>query len=262
MNQFNSVGIEGFNGVSIATVILPVDISREEYIDYCFSNGVLMVFDNELKGVVRNVSIDQELIQQIKFPLNQKDTGSQIIYCSTPLNNNKFVLRVLKTRDSFQYLKQNSFKTEKTYDGVTVTLFGKAEEGEFDIVINSNKDKVVKMNITVDGNKDSELNLSCNGSININNFDILKMKDKSGSFISVSKEGVEVNIDKENLDAVMKLIGDTDNITLNSELQNILRKMVIQIQACASALGIASAAELSSVIETEYLKTKGKVKTS
>jgi hypothetical protein len=281
-DTINSIQIDGFSGVSLGYVILPTDIKRQDYIDYCFSNERVILFDNEYRGVVKNVQISKDLLQQIVFPEKIKSMGSPLIYAKMPISKTGFVIKVLQYRDNQTKIFENTFNIQKKLGKNTVSIVGDLNENTFDIDIFTESEST--MNLSVKGNKDSSLNLNSDGKIKLNsiggvsiesadNINIVAAKSVIISeleelLISLSNTDKTLTLNKDKFDISMpigsevSIQGETDNVVLYNNLQNILRKMVIQIQVIAASLGIPSAAELTYTIEEEYKETKGKIKTS
>lgn len=101
----------------VGYVVLPIDISREEYVQYCLrTETVLMATDDG--GYHQSTPVDTLHFQLIEFPDKVGQAGSTVIYLTEEIKNKPFIIGVLKNENIPASSNEGSLKLLKQLDSV------------------------------------------------------------------------------------------------------------------------------------------------
>lgn len=151
------------DNAGIGYVIIPRDNDKKQYIEHCFRTGtVSIVLENG--GVIDNVLITKNALNEIDFPVSYKAKGSQLIWINQPRKNQPIAIGCISKTNEFVNFNKNksslrrstkNFVSELLVDaenGVVVITSNSSIEGGGDIyIISTNKNKTSKMVLRVSG---------------------------------------------------------------------------------------------------------------
>lgn len=203
-NEIGSAGV-GF-------IVLPSDITREDYIADCYRTNTVSMFGGWGYGNFDNVPVDEEVMKRIQFPTTVEEKGTAVIWVKDDISQLPVVIATVRKQDEYYALKENQFclKKEPKNTSKSVELFLDGNESSFQINVIGDKDKIGKLNIKVTSeNENSEVNLFCDNKVNIS----------AHNDVSVNSMG-EVNIISAK-SILAKIIDENDkervNIAYNAE---------------------------------------------
>jgi len=178
----NGINPESDLKVGFGYIILPTNISREEYIKTVFGNYCVYLYDSIYKTIIKDVYVDKQIMNDIEIPLTIDEKGSPIVYLN--IRGLKFIISIFKQRNGFEDLQENSFHHIQKYGDSIVEIFGKAKEAKLNInVFSITKDSNVT--ISSKGTKNSQLNVNTNGKMSIYAGNGLTIQDQSGNQIQM-----------------------------------------------------------------------------
>lgn len=145
-------------------VYLPSDIDRDVYIRNCYRSGTVTLIDqwNEIQHRVR---IGKLALQQVRFPKDSKDKGSEVLCNSAPYSGQLYVVEVYSSPDEFIDQEEENYRLVKSING------GSAEvrvdgNGRILLTVDSEEDAEVIISIT-DKNKAGKLTVNISGEANL-----------------------------------------------------------------------------------------------
>lgn len=156
----------------VGYLILPNDLDRDTYIRYCFNtNTISIALENG--GVLNNVQCTKSVMQQLEFPLNTKEVGSQVVWTDQEGLGYPVVVGVLLRSDQVTDLLENQTSQRR------VTNNGSSEilvdgKNPF-IIINSDSLKDTGGDIYIVSKNTgltSKININSSGEINLSSQNI------------------------------------------------------------------------------------------
>lgn len=162
----NGVGKTGMNDdrdpISIWRVYLPLEIGRDVYIRNCYLSGTITLI-NENGEIISNVKVGKLALQQIDFPIDEKEQGSEVACVKSPYSSQLYVIEVYHTNSQYSSQDENQYRFYKTngigtagilIDGngnIILTVDGDTGQGNITIAV-TNKDRAGNLNLIVNGN--------------------------------------------------------------------------------------------------------------
>lgn len=132
--------INNLTFVGLGYVVKPSDLNFDEYLSHCFINQTISILP-DLGGVaVHNVVIPSYLIQQIRFPSEDKDLGSLVVYVLHPTQKVPIVVGVLDKVGQENALEYKEFKFSHTKENNSVTISGRGDRGNLLISVESEEE--------------------------------------------------------------------------------------------------------------------------
>ena len=235
--------------IFVAYVMLPIDIDREKYIDYCKKKKVVCLI-NEDGEFFRNSRLAKGLIRSINFPSDTKTFGSPVLCVTETFHQTPIVANVLEFGDEptididsdfylFKNLDKSSLGVSASLKNKTATISISAEE-VFSVFVNLlSSGTKIESNILVQG----FLSILTHKNIDLASykevfFKIVDSKSKELCFISMNDSAITVSftgggkivIDKSSLSVFhqKKLIFQEGNeaYVLLSKLTSILDQII------------------------------------
>lgn len=132
--------INNLTFVGLGYVVKPSDLNFDEYLSHCFINQTISLLP-DLGGVaVHNVVIPSYLIQQIRFPSEDRDLGSLVVYVLHPTQKIPIVVAVLDKVGQENALEYKEFKFSHTKENNSVTISGRGDRGNLLISVESEEE--------------------------------------------------------------------------------------------------------------------------
>jgi hypothetical protein len=182
-NKLPSAGV-GF-------VVIPEDVEEKDYILDCYRMRRISMNGGYGHGIYRNVSVPNDVIQQIKFPEIKGKYGSAVVWVKDGISNLPVVVACLSDEDDYFSFSQNKFKrTVQSGDSV------------IDLIMDANRASL-QINITDDGNSTSEYIIKLTGKNKKSVFKVISDNDinllaSNSVNITTNKEVNVKLIDSEN----------------------------------------------------------------
>jgi hypothetical protein len=161
MNGIGKIGMnQNRDAVSLWRIYMPSDVDREEYIKTCFLTGTVTVI-NENGEIIHRVKIGKFDIQQVRFPMDLKSFGSEVICLSAPYSGKLYITNVYNSSNEFSDQQEDQYRLYKSTDNgfAELRIDGQGKihlsvdsEGDSDITISvANKERTGKLNVNVNG---------------------------------------------------------------------------------------------------------------
>ncbi len=140
----NGVGKTGMNDdrdpISIWRVYLPLEIGRSVYIRNCYLSGTITLI-NENGEIISNVKVGKLALQQIDFPIDEKEQGSEVACVKSPYSSQLYVIEVYHTNSQYSSQDENQYRFYKT-NGIGTA--GILIDGNGNIILTVDGDSTIK----------------------------------------------------------------------------------------------------------------------
>jgi hypothetical protein len=215
--------------VGIGYIVVPPQIDINEYIEHSFRTGTIsLALENG--GIIDNVAITKEAIQNLNFPESSTTLGSQILYVSLPRKNQPIAIGSISKNNEFVNFSKNKSSLRRATKNYVSEVLVDADKGT--IIITSNSSVIGGGDIYIlstNKDKSSKLTLVVSKDINISSQNFTLTNSKKLSFIVKDKD-IDNNITQITYEKGVgltyndefgnKIICSSDNIQLspNSKL--------------------------------------------
>jgi len=123
--------------IGICYVIIPENVDRGKYVQDCYRRGMISVQCEDGSNVF-NARITTETLQVIDFPSETKQLGSALVYNTEYHHNIPIIKGRLLKDDESTNLTEHEFRFEKYTETGSVSISGKAKEGNLFIKVFGN----------------------------------------------------------------------------------------------------------------------------
>lgn len=180
----NSIGLNSLKGVAHKTgggyVFIPSDVEREDFVESCYRTGRISIVRDNSFGIMNNVRVDIDSIQDIEFPEKTGKLGSFVVWVLDPFKKIPYVVAVLAKDSTYRPSKENQRFFQKETENGTVTVSIDGENVTID-VISEGKGGLINI-INRGGNinikSDNDVNVETAGKINITSKDSINIESK------------------------------------------------------------------------------------
>lgn len=198
------------NTSGVCYAIIPEGVERDKYIQDCYRRGIISVqFEDGSNSFDARVGLS--VLQLIDFPANTRELGSALVFVTEYHHNTAIIIDRLIKDDESTSLKENEFKLEKFTDNGSVSISGKAEDGNLFIKVSGQGNTGGKIFIDVTNpDKTGEIIVNLQGNFKMELQDMI-LNILKGLNIS-TKEDVNINTETNvNINATETInLGDTE----------------------------------------------------
>ncbi|MDB5206537.1 MAG: hypothetical protein JWR72_1612 [Flavisolibacter sp.] len=244
-NSYN-LGVRSDEGkmftAGIAYVIIPSDVTREQYIRECYKTKTVSIY-SEFNGYTNRIPIDQYSLNFVKFPLDKKQYGSAVCFVINPIENRPIITGIYFKGDEVSDLQENQFTFKRELNGNIVEISGSPQDkfltlnvisavnGEISINVKS-EDESGKININVDG----DCNITSLNKTTLKQFDsllfITQNRDDENelTFEEHTPTGRHIMSAEEKLDTESYIINDgKENFVLGQKLKTLFDDFITEV---------------------------------
>lgn len=257
----------GIGSAGVGFVVVPSEVDRVQYINDCYRTNTLTINGGKGYGYFSGVHADINVMQNIKFPTDEENRGTPVVWVKDAVSQLPVIVAVLRKQGDYYSLDENQYRLKRGTETRNVEIFVDGNTAGLDITILGDKEEPANIDIKLSSeNADSVLNVSCDNEINIignksvnvvtNHKATLKVKEKGEEKMSLSYElGVGLNYKDEFENEVVAKDGEVDIISkkinhnsgkepmvLGDTLAKLLDDMLKAIQAITviSPVGVTS----------------------
>lgn len=257
----------GIGSAGVGFVVVPSEVDRVQYINDCYRTNTLTINGGKGYGYFSGVHADINVMQNIKFPTDEENRGTPVVWVKDAVSQLPVIVAVLRKQGDYYSLDENQYRLKRGTETRNVEIFVDGNTAGLDITILGDKEEPANIDIKLSSeNADSVLNVSCDNEINIignksvnvvtNQKATLKVKEKGEEKMSLSYElGVGLNYKDEFENEVVAKDGEVDIISkkinhnsgkepmvLGDTLAKLLDDMLKAIQAITviSPVGVTS----------------------
>lgn len=246
----NTIGQSG-----VGYIVIPDDITREQYISNCYRTHTVTINGGYGYGYICQVRIFPDVLQKITFPLTSEERGSQVFWVRENFSNRPVVVGILSEDGLTNLLTENQDRIVQEIDGKIVEIFQDANSATLNINVVGANDTPANINIKVaSGSEDSVVNVISDGRLNVDanqvqltarkdvslylkdvmdeelfsligNADEVTFKDKNGNTVTINADDVNVVPAKQ-----FNLSDGKEPMVLGNTLVNLLKEILQAIQ--------------------------------
>lgn len=257
----------GIGSAGVGFVVVPSEIDRVQYINDCYRTNTLTINGGKGYGYFSGVHADINVMQCIKFPTDEENRGTPVVWVKDAVSQLPVIVAVLRKQGDYYSLDENQYRLKRGTETRNVEIFIDGNTAGLDITVLGDKDEPANIDVKLSSeNADSVLTVSCDNEINIigekavnvttNKKATLKVTEKGEDKMSLSYElGVglkykdefenEVTAKEGQVDVISKKINHNSGkepMVLGDTLAKILDDMLKAIQAITviSPVGVTS----------------------
>lgn len=246
----NTIGQSG-----VGYIVIPEDITREQYISNCYRTHTVTINGGYGYGYICQVRIFPDVLQKITFPLTSEERGSQVFWVRENFSNRPVVVGILSEDGLTNLLTENQDRIVQEIDGKIVEIFQDANSATLNLSVIGTKDTPANINIkVVSGSEDSVVNIISDGHLNVDanqvqmtarkdvslflkngkdeeqfsligDADKVEFKDKNGNTVTINADNVNVVPAKQ-----FNLSDGKEPMVLGNTLVNLLKEILQAIQ--------------------------------
>ena len=197
MNVSNTIGIwkvdNNIGNAGVGFVVIPENANVDAYIQDCYRTNTLTIWGGRGYGYFSDIHVDEQVMQQIKFPENPEEynRGSAVVWIKDDNSQLPVVIASIRSQEDFFPQQPNQYQIKKNIDDKrTVELLMDANTASIILNIVGDSEESGDLNIKVTSdNKDSVINVNSDNKINI-----------CGNKVNVvGTDSVEVRVNKDGL---------------------------------------------------------------
>lgn len=215
----------GIGSAGVGFVVVPSEVDRVQYINDCYRTNTLTINGGKGYGYFSGVHADINVMQNIKFPTDEENRGTPVVWVKDAVSQLPVIVAVLRKQGEYYSLNENQFRLKRGTETRNVEIFIDGSTSALDITILGDKDEPANIDVKLSSeNADSVLNVSCDNEINItgekavnvitNKKATLKVTEKGEDKMSLSYElGVGLKYKDEFENEVTAKDGEVDIIS-------------------------------------------------
>lgn len=202
----NTIGQSG-----VGYIVVPDDITREQYISNCYRTNTVTINGGYGYGYICQVRIFQDVLQKVTFPLTSSERGSQVFWVRENFSNRPVVIGILSEDGLTNLLTENQDRIVQEIDGKIVEIFQDANSATLNISVKGVTDTPANINIKVaSGSEDSVVNIISDGHLNVDANQVqLTVRKDAALYL---KDGMD--------EELFSLIGNADEVTFKDKNGN------------------------------------------
>lgn len=257
----------GIGSAGVGFVVVPSEVDRVQYINDCYRTNTLTINGGKGYGYFSGVHADINVMQNIKFPTDEENRGTPVVWVKDAVSQLPVIVAVLRKQGEYYSLNENQFRLKRGTETRNVEIFIDGSTSALDITILGDKEEPADINVKLSSeNADSVLTVSCDNEINIigekavnvttNKKATLKVTEKGEDKMSLSYElGVglkykdefenEVTAKEGQVDVISKKINHNSGkepMVLGNTLADLLNEFLAAVQKITviSPVGVTS----------------------
>lgn len=258
----------GIGSAGVGFVVVPSEVDRVQYINDCYRTNTLTINGGKGYGYFSGVHADINVMQNIKFPTDEENRGTPVVWVKDAVSQLPVIVAVLRKQGEYYSLNENQFRLKRGTETRNVEIFIDGSTSALDITILGDKEEPANIDVKLSSeNADSILTVSCDNEINIigekavnvttNKKATLKVTEKGEDKMSLSYElGVglkykdefenEVTAKEGQVDVISKKINHNSGkepMVLGNTLADLLNEFLAAVQKITviSPVGVTSA---------------------
>lgn len=257
----------GIGSAGVGFVVVPSEVDRVQYINDCYRTNTLTINGGKGYGYFSGVHADINVMQNIKFPTDEENRGTPVVWVKDAVSQLPVIIAVLRKQGEYYSLNENQFRLKRGTETRNVEIFIDGSTSALDITILGDKEEPANIDVKLSSeNADSILTVSCDNEINIigekavnvttNKKATLKVTEKGEDKMSLSYElGVglkykdefenEVTAKEGQVDVISKKINHNSGkepMVLGNTLADLLNEFLAAVQKITviSPVGVTS----------------------
>ena len=182
----------GIGSAGVGFVVVPKDVNRVQYINDCYRTNTITMNGGRGYGYFSSVNVDPNVMQEIKFPTDDENRGTPVIWVRDSISQLPVVVASLRKQNDYYYLEQNQYRLKRGSEDVrNVEIFLDGNKTSLDFNLVGDEEEPADLNIKLSSaNSDSEMNVDCDNDINVNCKNSINITSNNKVMVSVKDKGV------------------------------------------------------------------------
>lgn len=240
MMEEDVIGIKnldtGIGSAGVGFVVVPSEVDRVQYINDCYRTNTLTINGGKGYGYFSGVHADINVMQCIKFPTDEENRGTPVVWVKDAVSQLPVIVAVLRKQGDYYSLDENQYRLKRGTETRNVEIFVDGNTAGLDITILGDKEEPANIDIKLSSeNSDSVLNVSCDNEINIIGNKSVNVVSNSDVKVSIKDKGdvlTFIEAKKEQVNIVSKQIihsSGKEHMVLGDTLAQLLKDMLSAI---------------------------------
>ena len=237
----------GIGSAGVGFVVVPSEVDRVQYINDCYRTNTLTINGGKGYGYFSGVHADINVMQNIKFPTDEENRGTPVVWVKDAVSQLPVIVAVLRKQSEHYYLDENQYRLKRGTETRNVEIFVDGNTAGLDITVLGDKDEPANIDIKLSSeNADSVLNVSCDNEINIIGNKSVNVVSNSDVKVSIKDKGdvlTFIEAKKEQVNIVSKQIihsSGKEHMVLGDTLAQLLKDMLSAIMKITVPTSVGS----------------------
>lgn len=156
--ESSSIGAQKLPGYvypsGVAYIVLPIDLTREEYIRTCMRTETVTILQED-GSVVHRVPVAEQCWDYIEFPLTNDTYGSPVVFVTDPIHKKPCIVATIQRLEKMGNRNSDQFKIIRKVGDGFVEVSGSARDKNINLLLSGISDG--KINLHVFNDNDSGL---------------------------------------------------------------------------------------------------------
>ena len=184
------------SGIGYITIKCKDNQPREKYIQDCNLRGCVNIILED-GGFIENVPVLKHVWNDIEFPENDTQLGSQVFWENISKSSLVLIIGILPKNNELINVQEHQFILAKSFNNNYLEISGDAKSGNMNITIDGGKDSG-ELNLNVfNKNKNATLNLNVKGNMNVDSSDTININSSNKIKFSVNNSKTMFYYEKE-----------------------------------------------------------------
>lgn len=221
----------GEYSVDIGYVILPSGVDRDNFVSDCGKNQKVSVILDRNGSVIHECLVSEQVYQDISIPLTDGEAGTPVVLVKTRFNEKPIVISTIPAVNSSDEYEEGVYKKLFRDDAGLFLVQASLNDGSLLVNVNGLGER--KLNIVVNGEEGSGIEVNtngdiveiANGKISVKSFNqveatVIDTDNDTSSTVVIDKENITLDPSKK-----MNVKGGKEPIPLGDTLKEILQSI-------------------------------------
>lgn len=182
----------GIGSAGVGFVVVPAEVDRTQYIKDCYRTNTLTINGGSGYGYFSGVHADINVMQCIKFPTDETNRGTAVVWVKDAISQLPVIVGVLRRQNEYYALDENQFKLKRGTDSTNVEVFVDGITADLNVTVVGDKDQPANVNLKLTSeNADSVLSVYCDNKVEITGSKSIELTTNEKFSAKVTEQGEE-----------------------------------------------------------------------
>lgn len=180
----------GVGSAGVGFVVVPSEVDREQYISDCYRTNTLTINGGKGYGYFSGVHADINVMQNIKFPTDETNRGTPVVWVKDAVSQLPVIIGVLRKQNEYYSLAENQYRVGRGTETRNVEVFIDGTTTALQVTLLGDKDEPANVDIKITSeNKDSVFNMFCDNEINITSEKTINITANQKASLNITEKG-------------------------------------------------------------------------
>lgn len=180
----------GIGSAGVGFVVVPSEVDREQYINDCYRTNTLTINGGKGYGYFSGVHADINVMQNIKFPTDETNRGTPVVWVKDAVSQLPVIIGVLRKQNEYYSLAENQYRVGRGMETRNVEVFIDGTTTALQVTLLGDKDEPANVDIKITSeNKDSVFNMFCDNEINIISEKTINITANQKASLNITERG-------------------------------------------------------------------------